>query len=130
MKKFAFLFSLVLILMLNTLKIQASMTFEEAYLQSDKKPMLVILYANWADNYEMYLEKFRNIQNEFGDIFNYVELDIASNEARAFNNRYHIYPNLPYVLMFRNGGKVSRYIQRNCVSSESCMISRLKQFIQ
>lgn len=126
---FKFLFSFFLLFSV-VLKSDASISFDEAFEQSDKKPMLVLVYADWAENYENYLEKFRNLEKEFGETFNYVELNIASPDTKSFNTRYHIYPNLPYVLMFRNNGKVSRYVQRNCVSSESCIVPRLKQFIQ
>ena len=53
-------------------------------------------------------------------------MDIASNDAKDFNSKYHIYPNLPYVLMYRNGGRVSRYIQRSCANSTECMIPKIK----
>ena len=106
-----------------------AMNFKEAFDQSNSKPMLVLIYATWADNYQTYLEKFRNLEKEFGDTFNYVELDIASPDTKEFNIRYHIYPNLPYILMFRNNGKISRYIQRTCAISEPCMVPRIKSFI-
>ena len=127
MKKVAYLLLFLLFLFLGV-KANASVSFEEAFSASNSKPMLVLVYANWADSYDAFLQKFRNLQDEFGDEFNYVELDIASPDAKAFNARYHIYPNLPYVLMYRDGGKVSRYIQRNCVASESCMIPRIRSF--
>lgn len=120
---FIFLFSLAL----NSVK---AMSFDEALSQSDAKPALVLIYADWADNVDTYLDKFALLKKEFGDKFNYIELDIADPDTKSFNARYHIYPHLPYLLMFKDGGKVSRYIQRNCVSSEACLIPRVKQFIQ
>ena len=129
MKKF-FSLVFVLFLALGICTKSSAATFEEAYAQSTSKPMLTLLYATWADNYSAYLTEFRNLQAEFGDKFNYVELDIASPDAKFFNMKYHIYPNLPYVLMFRDGGKISRYIQKDCAASASCMIPRVKSFIQ
>ena len=107
-----------------------AITFDEAFEQSGSKPMLVLVYAPWADNYEAYLDNFRALETEFGEKFNYVELDVSTDALKSFNQRYHVYPNLPYVLMFRDNGKVSRYIQKNCAVSSSCMIPRVKSFIQ
>ncbi len=107
-----------------------SMTFEEAYNQSTTKPMLMLVYAQWADGCENCLTQFRSLMPEFGESFNFVELDIASKDAKSFNEKYHIYPKLPYILMYRDGGKVSRYIPRDCASSSSCVIPKVKSFIQ
>ena len=105
------------------------MSFEEAFKQSTTKPMLVIIYAQWADEYSTYLKAFSNAQQELGDKFNYVELDIASSDAKFFNSKFHIYPNLPYVLMFRDGGKISRYVPNNCAKQDACLIPKVKSFI-
>ena len=105
------------------------MTFDEAFSQSSSKPMLVLIYAQWADNYQTYLNNFKALEPQFGENFNFVELDIASKDTKSFNSRYHIYPNLPYVLMFRDGGKVSRYIQKSCVLDSACMAEKVKLFI-
>lgn len=127
MKKFiSFLFVAMLLM---GLKANATTTFEEAFSQSSTKPMLVLIYAQWADGYENCLNQFKAVENEFGDKFNYVELNIADKDTKSFNSRYHIYPNLPYVLMFRDGGKVSRYIPKNCASDNSCIIPKIKSFI-
>ena len=128
MKKIFNIVFVLSILCCFTLKVQA-MTFSEAFSQIDKKPMVVLIYAQWADNYQGCLQAFRTAKNQFGTTFNFVELDIATPEAKAFNNNYQIYPKLPYALMLRNGGKVSRYLQRDCASSYSCLTSKLKSFI-
>ena len=127
MRKVAYLFLVGLFLFLGV-RANASVSFDEAFSQANTKPMLVLVYADWADNRDLFLEKFRALEQEFGKEFNYVELDITKPEAKSFNSRYHIYPNLPYVLMYRDGGKVSRYIQRNCVTNESCLVSRIRSF--
>ena len=124
-KLLSFLFLFVLLIACS-LKAKA-LTFEEAY--NDQKPMLILVYAEWADNYSSYLNTFNALEGAYGDKFNFVALDIAKADAKAFNARYHIYPNLPYMLMFRDNGKVSRYIQRDCILNESCVNSRLKSFI-
>lgn len=127
-KMFNLLFVLSLV-MLSAVKINA-MTFEEAFSISDKKPMVVLVYAQWADNYQGFLQQFQIAEKQLSDKYNFVEMDIASKDTKAFNSRYHIYPNVPYVLMYRNSGKVSRYIDRNCAASASCMVPKLKSFIQ
>ena len=115
-------------LLLITTKANA-MTFEEAYAQSSVKPMLVLVYADWVDSASDYVQAFNSLQAEYGETYNFVTLNIASSDTKAFNARYHIYPNLPYVLMFRDGGKVSRYIQRECILDESCLVPKIKSFI-
>ncbi len=107
-----------------------ALNFEEAFAQADKKPMVVLVYAQWAEDYQSSLQQYQTIKKDFSNKFNFVELDIATKEAKAFNDKFHIYPKLPYVLMFRDGGKVSRYIPRDCTTSASCMSSKLKSFIQ
>ncbi len=127
MKKLLTLLTIVLLGI--SLQAKAAMSFEEAFKQSTTKPMLVIIYAQWADEYSTYLKAFSNAQQELGDKFNYVELDIASSDAKFFNSKFHIYPNLPYVLMFRDGGKISRYVPNNCAKQDACLIPKVKSFI-
>ena len=119
----------ILVGMLSIGKVSA-MTFEQAFSQANTTPMVVLVYAQWADGYQNYIQQFRTVQNELGKSFNFVEMDIASKDTKAFNDRYHIYPKLPYVLMYRDGGKVSRYIPRDCASNASCMSTKLRSFIQ
>ena len=126
MKKILMLF--VVFLLIATLKANA-MKFDEAFAQSGTKPMLVLVYADWADNVQSYVQAFNGLQTQFGETYNFVDLNIASPDTKSFNSRYHIYPNLPYILMFRDGGKVSRYIPRNCILDESCLTPKLKSFV-
>ena len=125
------LFSLLVVffMFITTIKAEA-LSFEDAFTETNKTPMVLLIYANWAENYQSVQEQYKQVQAELGSKFNFVELDIASNEAKAFNDKFHIYPKLPYILMFRDGGKVSRYIPRDCASSASCVSSKLRSFIQ
>lgn len=107
-----------------------ALTFEEGFKQSNSKPMMVLVYANWADKYSQIQQVFKSAEQAYGKVFNFVELDIASYDAKFFNSKYHIYPNLPYVLMFRDAGKVTRFVPQNCASDSSCLESRIKSFIQ
>lgn len=126
MRKF---FTLIAVLFLFAVLRVNAMSFEEAYAQSTSKPMLVLIYADWADQYLSYVQAFDALQTQFAENYNFVTLNIASPDTKAFNARYHIYPNLPYILMFRDGGKVSRYIPKNCVLDENCVVPKLKSFI-
>lgn len=105
-----------------------SMTFEQAFSQTANKPQLVLIYAPWVDNYQSYIQKYRALEDEFGDKFNYTYVNIATEEAKYFNSIYNIYPNIPYVLMFRGSGHILRYIPRECLNDKSCMVSRIKSF--
>ncbi len=129
MKKMLTVLFLLIMSVCTIIKANA-MTFEEAFAKSDTTPIVVLVYAQWADNYQSYIQQFREAKKQLGDTFNFVEMDIASKDTKAFNSRYHIYPNIPYVLMYRNGGRVSRYIDRNCAATTSCMVPKLKSFIQ
>lgn len=118
-----------LILSVSIIKVDA-MTFEEAFSQVNSTPVVVLVHAPWADNVQNYIKQFKTVQKELDKKFNFVEMDIATKDTKAFNERYHIYPKLPYIVMYRDGGKVSRYIPRDCASSASCISSKLKSFIQ
>ena len=107
-----------------------AMTFDEAYSDVSRTPMVVLLYADWADGAQNCIQQYRTVQAELSEQFNFTELNITKPEAKSFNEKYHIYPKLPYVLMFRDGGKISRYIPRDCANSASCISSKLKSFIQ
>ena len=120
---------LALILILMTYTKSYALNFEEAFSQTNKTPMVVLIYAQWADNYQYSLEQFRLTQNDFKTSYNFVELDIATNDAKAFNDKFHIYPKLPYALMFKENGKISRYIPGNCVNEKSCLSTKLTSFI-
>ena len=119
----------VLTCFLLCLKSEA-LKFSEAYEQSTKKPMVLLVYADWAQNYEEYINVMQRLEKVYGDRLNFVELNIADSDAAVFNEKFHIYPNLPYILLFRDGGKVSRYVQRNCAIDYSCTESKIKVFIQ
>ena len=128
MKKLSKLLSVLAIMLLFSATSNA-ITFEEAYTQTDKKPMVALIYAQWADEDKTFLNTYRSIQEDFTNSYNFVELDIASKDAKFFNTKFHIYPNLPYILMFRDNGKVSRYIPKNCTEDAACIRNKLKSFI-
>jgi hypothetical protein len=128
MKKILNLLLIFLFIIFTCIKSEA-LNFEEAFNQSSSKPMVALIYAQWADDYSNYLQAFNLTKTQMGDKYNFVELDIASEDTKFFNEKFHIYPNLPYILMFRDGGKVSRYIQKDCALDSQCIVTKLKSFI-
>ena len=121
---------LILVISLFVCKPSYALNFEEAYNEAHRTPMIVLVYSNWAENYDSAIQSFRGIQSNFTGDCNFVELDIATPDAKFFNTKYHIYPNLPYALLFKDGGKSSRYIPRECVVDGACITNKLKLFIQ
>lgn len=103
-----------------------AMKYEESL--SSSKPSAMLIYADWADGLAPVMQNFTAMEQQYGDRYNFVRLNIASSDTKAFNQKYHIYPNLPYVLLFRDGGKVSRYLQKNCINDTACFTERLDFF--
>ena len=126
MKKILFSLVLFSLILINTKSVNA-MTYEEAL--SSPKPMALLIYASWADDLLPVQQAYNGMMQQYGEQYNFVPLDIASNDAKAFNKTYHIYPNLPYVLLFKDHGKISRYLQKNCILDNACFSERLKMFI-
>jgi len=125
MKKFLSLLFLLTMLLINANRANA-MNYEEA--SKDSKPMALLVYASWADGIDKVKQTFDTLSEKYGNKYNFVSMDIASQDTKAFNKKYHIYPNLPYVLLFKDGGKVSRYLQKNCAEDSSCFASKLDMF--
>ncbi len=125
MKKFlSFLFLLTVILFSAN---QAnSMSYEEA--SNDSKPMALLIYASWADDIDKVKQTFDTLAQRYDKKYNFVTLDIASSDTKVFNKKYHIYPNLPYVLLFKDRGKISRYLQKDCAIDNSCFAQKLDMF--
>lgn len=117
-------------LLLFSTNLSNAITFEEAYNNSYRKPFVTLVYADWADNYESCLDSFYKSKKRFGNVFNFVELDIASKDAKFFNSKFQINPRLPYVMIQRENGKITRYVQKDCVIDESCLNTKIKSFIQ
>ena len=126
MKKLFVILSLLLLMPVT----YAAMTYTNAYSMNNDKPMAVFIYADWADNYETSLSQFRNAQQEMGDLYNYVELDLASKDARAYTEQNVILPKLPYIMLYRSKCKFARLLDRNCSSSSACIIPKMKSFMR
>ena len=104
-------------------------TYQEAINKSASTPAMVLVYANWADNYQKCINNMVQVKKYFGDKYNYVALDIATPEAKAFNKTNSIYTNLPYILLMRANGKVQRYLDNNCAQDTRCIIDKGRMFI-
>ena len=125
MKKFCLI--LMLLIFFTCLK-SSSMTFEDAYNKSSSKPAVVLIYADWADGYQTIQRRFRAVQARLAGKYNFVEVNIANKDAKLLNSRYYIYPNLPYVFLIRNNGKVTKHVTRDCLTSTSCLMDKISTF--
>ena len=123
-KKISFLFLLSLLFLSS--KPADAMKYEEAL--SSPKPTVLLIYADWADGLAPVMTNFGVLEQSYSESYNFVKMNIASPDTKVFNQKYHIYPNLPYVLLFRDGGKISRYLQKNCITDSACYAERLDFF--
>ncbi len=119
--------AIVAILML-ALQANAAMSYKDAIAQNDRKPMAVLVYANWAQNYDYTLTMYRKMQSSLGNLYNYVELDLASAEAKDYTEDFAIMPKLPYIMLYRGKGKFQRLLDRNCATDLNCAIPKMKSF--
>ena len=60
-----------------------AMTFAEGL--NDSKPMALLIYANWADGAADTIGKFKSQQAQYEDRYNFILLDIASEDTKEFN---------------------------------------------
>ena len=125
MKKILSTLFLLTVILFNALPSKA-ITYKEA--SESNKPMAILVYASWVDNLEDIKKAFSNMENKYSQSYNFVYLGIASEDTKLFNQKYHIYPNLPYVLLFKDRGRISRYLQKNCINDEACFTEKLNFF--
>lgn len=119
--------SLILLLLFIVGMQQANaMKYDQAINQS--KPMAILVYAPWADGYTTMLQSFNSLQQKYGAKYNFVTMNIATDDAKVYNQKYYIYPNLPYVMLFRDKGKFSRFIERNCAQDTQCLSTKMDLF--
>ena len=120
---------LSLLLSCLTLSAGAAVSFSDAF-ADNSKPFAVLLYADWAPNYQDALLQFRLAQATMGDTYNYVELNIADEDTRAYNALYTIVPGMPYIMLYKTSGKISRYLDRRCTFDTSCVVSKMTTFVR
>ena len=116
---------LISFIVFGSIKTQA-ITFEEAIKQ--KKPCAILLYADWADNVKTIIPVYSSIEQQYGQKYNFLKINIANEEAKSFNKTNYIYPNLPYVLLFKERGRMSRCITQDCLINDSCIKEKLDLF--
>ena len=124
-KKVVLLFLFIFTILFSIQRSNAA-TFEEAMSQS--KPIALIVYADWADDSQSMLGIFNQLEQLYGSSYNFVKINIAKPETKAYNQRFYIYPNLPYVMLFRDKGRISRYIQKDCALNSSCIKDKMDIF--
>ncbi len=117
-----FLFALIVF---GSQKVSA-IRYEDAVEQS--KPVAIFIYAPWADGLEPMKQAFQGMESSYGSQYNFVWMNIATDEAKVFNQRFYIYPNLPYVLLMRDKGKFLRFLDRKCVLDNACFENKLNMF--
>lgn len=125
MKKFFILTFLAIFTIFHCTKSFAT-SYSEGISQS--KPMALLIYASWADDLSAANTNFALMSQEFSQKYNFVKLDIASDEAKVFNKTFSIYPNLPYVMLYKNNGRFSRYLQKSCVLDKTCFQEKMEFF--
>ena len=126
MKKFLSILFLFSIFVFGSIAANG-MTYDEAMAQT--KPVAVLIYADWADDVQQVMQVYNAKGQDYSDKYNFVTMNIASPETKSFNKTFHIYPNLPYVLLFREKGKISRYLNKDCVLKDSCFTEKLNFFV-
>ncbi len=119
---------LVLLSITLTTQVTKAMSYADAI--KSNKPMALLIYATWADDASNVMGKFKAQEAKYGDLYNFVLLDIASEDTKEYNKKYQIYSNLPYVILYRDNGKISRYLQKNCILEDSCFTEKLDFFIR
>ena len=112
-------------LIFGVIKCQAA-TYEELVAQS--KPSAILIYADWIDNVQPTLTAFDAMQPIYGKKFGFAKVNICDKEAKAFNQRNYIYPNLPYIILFKDRGRISRIINRDCILDDACIKERFDFF--
>ena len=103
-----------------------AISYEDAINQ--KAPCAVLLYASWADDINQVVPIFSSLEQQYADKYNFVRVDIASEQAKVFNKTNYIYPNLPYIMLYKERGRISRYIQKDCITKESCIKEKMDVF--
>lgn len=122
-KLFTSLFLLLLTISTTCVK---AITYDDAIAQ--KKPCAILIYADWADNINSVSSTFNELEKSYVNQYNFVKINISKEEAKAFNKTNYIYPNLPYVMLYKERGRISRYLPQSCVFDSSCIKDKMDLF--
>ena len=124
---------LFLSILITVLTISASYADGNESFQSllnAKKPLALLVYASWADNVSDVYSVFNEAQKANSVKYNFKVLNIASEETKEYNNNYYISPNLPYVMLYKSQGKITRRLGKECVMDSSCFKEKLDLFAE
>ena len=116
---------LLLTLSFISAKVDA-ISFEEVLSQS--KPCAILVYADWADQLQPVLATYGGVEQSYAKKYNFAKVNICKEEARNFNKTFYIYQNVPYILLFKERGRMSRVITRDCILDNSCIKDKLDFF--
>ena len=125
MKKYFASLLFIFILLLSTQNTKADQ-FQDII--SQKKPCAVLIYADWAENLQPILTSFGILEQSYASKYNFIKLNIAYAETKEFNKSYYIYPNLPYILLLKDNGRMSRLVIRDCITTDSCVREKMDIF--
>ena len=121
---------IILGVFLLALKADAAMSFSDAFDENNTKPMAVLVYADWMNDYENYLATFRGLEREFGNTYNFVEVNIASEDAKDYLERSTILVKPPYIMLYRGKCKFARVIERDFANDSGNISQKMKTFIR
>ena len=126
MKKFI----LLLVILVFTLQANAAMKYKDAFAKNGKIPMAMLIYADWAQDYNETLTMFKKLESTLSNSYNFVELNIADKETKDYSETYSILPKMPYIMLYRSSGKVQRVLDRDCALDLNCAVPKMKSFIR
>jgi hypothetical protein len=130
MKRVVFLLiAFLLFITVSPAKIEAK-SFQEAQGEMSGKPLIILIYAQWADNYQSAVNELKLVENKYLSQYNFVALDIAKEDAKFYNAKYNIAPNLPYIVIYKQGGKISRFLTGDCTFDSKCIENKMNLFLQ
>lgn len=88
----------------------------------------VLVTANWAEKAEEIQTAFTDAENTYAGKYSFKIINIASPETKEFNKSNYIYTNLPYIVLYKEKGRMSRWINRDCILNSSCMKDKFELF--
>ena len=94
-----------------------------------KKPLAVLVYASWADDLDKVALQYGLYEQSYDKKYNFAYIDIATEDAKSFNKKFQIYQDLPYVLLFKDNGKITRYLKKDCIMDNGRFKQRLDFFV-
>lgn len=125
MKKYCILVFALILVFCNVLKANAA-KYEEIMKQS--KPCAILVYADWADDLKPVMDAMGNVERNFIKKYNFAGINICNKEAKNFNKTNYIYSDVPYLLLYKERGRISRLVTKDCIVNTSCIKDKLELF--